>query len=111
VVEGDMMTPVFCDGDGSPPPQVTWFHEQRNISQENTLDFTDVVTRSQSGEYTCHIANIHGSQLITVNLVVQHPPQCYIRHQLVDEELVLTCSAQAVPGNVNFRWGDFTRVL
>ena len=45
VVEGDMFTPVFCDGDGSPPPQVTWFHDQKNISQENTLDFTDSVTR------------------------------------------------------------------
>ena len=45
VVEGDIFPPVFCDGDGSPPPQVSWFRDGINISQENTLDFTESVTR------------------------------------------------------------------
>ena len=43
--EGAEFTPVFCDGGGSPVPEVTWSFRGAEVSQENTLDFTEAVTR------------------------------------------------------------------
>ena len=47
MVEGDMFSPVFCDGHGNPAPVVTWWRADTQISEENTLDFTDPVHRYQ----------------------------------------------------------------
>ena len=43
--EGEVFTPVFCDGDGAPVPEVSWWFEGAQVSLENTLDFTEPVTR------------------------------------------------------------------
>ena len=43
--EGAVFTPVFCDGEGGPLPEVSWWFEGAEVSLENTLDFTEPVTR------------------------------------------------------------------
>ena len=43
--EGAVFTPVFCDGEGAPLPEVSWWFEGAEVSLENTLDFTEPVTR------------------------------------------------------------------
>jgi len=102
--EGAVFTPVFCDGEGAPLPEVSWWFEGAEVSLENTLDFTEPVTRSQSGEYSCHISNIHGMQELSVNVDIQHKPACSVTHHFENEELILTCEAQANPKTVNFLW-------
>ena len=101
IEEGAVFTPVFCDGDGDPVPEVSWWFRGAEVSLENTLDFTEPVTRwvniyfrsvsiqricgfcrSQTGEYTCHISNIHGMQKLSVNVDIQHKPSCEIPSSL-----------------------------
>ena len=43
--EGAVFTPVFCDGAGAPEPEVSWWFRSAELSRENTLDFTEPVTR------------------------------------------------------------------
>ena len=43
--EGAVFTPVFCDGAGAPEPEVSWWFRGAELSRENTLDFTEPVTR------------------------------------------------------------------
>ena len=45
IEEGAVFTPVFCDGDGDPVPEVSWWFRGALVSLENTLDFTEPVTR------------------------------------------------------------------
>ena len=43
--EDDSFTAVFCDGEGEPVPEVSWWRDGSVVSPENTLDFSDPVTR------------------------------------------------------------------
>jgi len=103
-LEGEIFSPVFCDGEANPPPDVSWSRNEEVISNENTLDFVKPVSRVDSGEYTCHISNIHGATQISLNVDVLFKPQCEIRSEIVDEELILTCSAHSNPKEVTFLW-------
>jgi len=100
--EDESFPAVFCDGEADPDPEVSWWFNNALISQENTLDFSDPITREEAGSYECHIANIHGVEIVTVDLKILHKPYCNIRHQLRDEELILTCSVEANPKVILF---------
>merc|ERR1719219_797828 len=60
VREGDLITPVFCEGDSQPAPTVSWWRHTLEVSGEATLDWSEVVTRQQAGEYQCRVSNRHG---------------------------------------------------
>jgi len=103
-VEDDIFSPVFCDGEANPTPQVTWSRNEEVISNENTLEFAKPISRADSGEYTCHISNIHGATQMSLIVDVQFKPQCEIHSEIVNEELILTCFAEANPKETTFLW-------
>ena len=74
--EGDQFAGVFCDGEAEPPPDVSWWYEELQVTTEATLDFTGAVTRDKAGEYVCQVSNPHGVSTISVSLDVQHKPDC-----------------------------------
>ena len=43
--EDESFPAVFCDGEADPDPEVSWWFNNALISQENTLDFSDPITR------------------------------------------------------------------
>ena len=76
VREGEVFGPIFCDGEAEPPPEVTWWHEENQVTSEATLDMSDVVTRDQAGEYVCQVSNPLGLATASITLDVQHKPDC-----------------------------------
>ena len=50
-LEGEIFSPVFCDGEANPPPDVSWSRNEEVISNENTLDFVKPVSRWIKGFY------------------------------------------------------------
>ena len=67
---------VFCDGEAEPPPHVSWWHGGHLLTEEATLDFTEVVTREQAGEYLCQVSNPHGVSSVALNVNVVYKPTC-----------------------------------
>jgi len=104
VREGEMFEAVFCDADGEPLPLVSWWHRGHQLTSEATLDFTEVVSRQQAGEYVCQVSNIHGLSTASVTLEVQYKPNCEMNFSMQKEELILTCTADANPQDVRFQW-------
>ena len=76
VREGEEFGGVFCDGEAEPPPDVSWWCEDLQVTSEATLDFTGAVTRDQAGDYVCQVSNPHGTSTISVSLDVQYKPDC-----------------------------------
>ena len=134
IEEGAVFTPVFCDGDGAPVPEVSWWFRGAVVSLENTLDFTEPVTRwvnififllSRFKEFVDSAGVRRENTLVTfqtfmgcrsylsmwtsnTNLHVRFLPHYSlisrslshsgsVTHHLENEELILTCAAQANP--------------
>ena len=76
VREGDLTTPVLCDGDSQPPPSVSWWHNSLEVTGEATLDWSEAVTRQQAGQYQCQVENKHGLSTISLTLNVLYKPSC-----------------------------------
>jgi len=104
IKEHEAIDPIFCFGEGLPEPSIVWKFDEKEIISENTLDFSDPLTRDQGGVYTCHISNDHGEEVVNVTIDVLFEPECIINHRLEDEEVVLQCSAEANPKDVKFLW-------
>lgn len=70
VTEGDNTT-LYCNAAGYPVPNIAWINESSgNVeSANNTLPIT-TITRSQSGNYTCHASNEigNGTQTCEINV-------------------------------------------
>merc|ERR1712080_45697 len=103
--EGKRMEAVLCTGEGWPQVEVEWRSESGEVVGEGgLLNFTDPVTRKQTGSYTCHVTNKHGELTASVLLSVMYKPDCTITHELEDDEMVLHCTAEANPKDVGFYW-------
>jgi len=103
--EGERMEAVICTGEGFPEPEIQWKTESGEIVGDGgILNFTDTVTRHQTGSYSCHVTNKHGELTSSVFLSVMYKPDCSITHHLEDEEMVLQCTADANPKDVGFYW-------
>ena len=76
ITEGDLTTPVFCDGDSQPPPSVSWWRHTLEVTSEATLDWSEAVTRQQAGQYQCQVENKHGLSTISLTLNVLYKPSC-----------------------------------
>ena len=76
VREGDLITPVFCDGHSDPPPSVSWWRHQLEVTGEATLDWSEAVTRQEAGLYQCRVENKHGLVTVSFSLNILHKPTC-----------------------------------
>jgi len=104
IKEHEAIDPIFCSGEGVPEPSIVWKYNEKEITSENTLDFSEPLTRDQDGLYTCHISNDHGEKVVNVTIDVLFEPECIINHRLEEEEVVLECTAEANPEDVTFLW-------
>ncbi|CAI5675799.1 unnamed protein product [Oreochromis niloticus] len=57
-----------CQPDGSPPPTVQWFYEEKLINASKSL------TRTDSGKYTAVVENSLGRSNTSVHITVEHSP-------------------------------------
>merc|ERR1712106_418553 len=104
IEEHEVINAIFCYGEGVPEPSVVWTFDEQEITSENTLDFSDPLTREQGGVYSCHVSNKHGEEVVNVTIDVLYKPECLISHRLEEEEVVLLCTAEANPEVVMFVW-------
>ncbi|KAK6167247.1 hypothetical protein SNE40_021325 [Patella caerulea] len=107
VAKGDKAT-LFCDADGIPPPNVTWYRGDRMVQTA----YDSVVTRDgklvmnnvqrlDSGEYKCVASNEAGMDNATVLLEIGSPPTIVATSRTVGIEIqkngVLPCRAKGSP--------------
>jgi len=102
--EGDVMEPVFCSADASPEPSFVWKYNGEVVLRSNILEFSDPIKREQDGDYYCHISNLHGEEVTNISLTVLYKPQCTVSFTLEEEEVLLSCSADANPAELAFWW-------
>ncbi|VVC45213.1 Fibronectin type III,Immunoglobulin subtype,Immunoglobulin-like domain,Immunoglobulin-like [Cinara cedri] len=71
-----------CIISGSPTPNVKWTYENQIINlqsrrfiYDNYTLHLETVTSSDSGNYTCSVWNVYGSENVTTSLIVVEPPK------------------------------------
>eukprot|EP00092_Neocalanus_flemingeri_P009188 GFUD01009889.1.p1 GENE.GFUD01009889.1~~GFUD01009889.1.p1 ORF type:complete len:1498 (+),score=504.87 GFUD01009889.1:68-4561(+) len=104
IEENERIQPIFCSGEGVPEPSVVWKFNDQEVTAENTLDFSEPIKRKQGGDYSCHVSNEHGEEVVNVTIDVLYKPECTIDYTLEEEEVVLVCTAEANPQDVQFWW-------
>jgi len=104
IEEGEVMEPILCYAEASPEPSFVWKLNDEIVSEGGLLEFADPVTKEQAGDYFCHISNEHGEEVINVTLTVLYKPECSVTYSLMEEEVVLLCSANANPNDLTFWW-------
>jgi len=102
--EGEVMEPVLCSADASPEPSFVWKYNGEVVLEDNVLEFSEPIKRSQGGDYYCHISNVHGEEVTNISLTVLYKPQCTVSFTLEEEEVLLSCSADANPADLAFWW-------
>ncbi|XP_068243139.1 cell adhesion molecule Dscam2-like isoform X2 [Palaemon carinicauda] len=99
---GDDIT-LPCGHVGDPQPSLLWTYQNRPVSQEGRMIKSDggllvqEVQRQDSGNYTCTVSNIHGSDHLTHHLTVLVPPSA---------PLVLASSSSENSVQVQWKPGD-----
>ncbi|XP_068213179.1 cell adhesion molecule Dscam2-like isoform X2 [Palaemon carinicauda] len=91
---------LTCPHVGRPKPAVTWRKDNAPINSENRyvlqLDGGLLIRecqRADSGNYSCHVTNKHGSDHVLYTLVVMVPPAAVLLH-----------SMGATPNDVTVSW-------
>lgn len=102
--EGEIMESILCSADASPEPNFIWKFKEEVLLNQNSLDFPDPIRRDQAGEYFCHISNDHGEEVANISISVLYKPQCAVSYTLEEEEVVLSCTADANPNELTFWW-------
>ncbi|KAI6230583.1 Hemicentin-2 [Aphelenchoides fujianensis] len=100
---------LFCDASGKPPPAITWFHNDKQITDEfdNVVMGTDNkfiqvtnVTLDDKGIYKCVVANDAGGDQLQYNITVNLAPSIINSGttQVIEGDVaVLECIAQGEP--------------
>eukprot|EP00092_Neocalanus_flemingeri_P025444 GFUD01027586.1.p1 GENE.GFUD01027586.1~~GFUD01027586.1.p1 ORF type:complete len:1098 (+),score=293.63 GFUD01027586.1:126-3419(+) len=104
IEEGEVMEPLLCFGEGSPEPSITWKFNDEVVSEDSVLEFSEPIKKEQSGDYFCHISNDHGEEVISTTVTVLYKPECTVTYTLMEEEVVLLCTANANPNDLTFWW-------
>ncbi|CAB0012723.1 unnamed protein product [Nesidiocoris tenuis] len=83
-----------------------WTRGQHTVMDVTTANWTiDPVTLETESNFTCTAVNLGGeSESATVYIKVDDRPECGIIKKEVDGKLVLVCTAQANPAEVDFAW-------
>ncbi|XP_034395750.1 intercellular adhesion molecule 5 [Cyclopterus lumpus] len=83
---------LSCEADGNPPPTIQWYHEEELINASKPL------TRTQSGEYTAKITNSLGSSNFSVLISIEYGPSfTCAAHPEVKEDDTFQCEADGIP--------------
>lgn len=104
VVENELPEKVLCTAEAYPKASFMWRYNDEVIQTHNLLHFGSPITREQAGEYVCEAQNRHGTTQIATVLNVLYKPECTIRQSKGDDEILLTCEADANPDTVSFFW-------
>ena len=104
VVENTVPDKVLCTADSYPEASFMWRFQDQVVQTQNLLNFATSISRHQSGLYTCEASNRHGSASLATNINVLYSPDCAIHQEKYEDTLVLSCVADANPGQVSFRW-------
>merc|ERR1711892_954381 len=102
--EGEVMEPILCSADASPEASFVWKFNNEVYSEDSVLEFPEPMKKEQAGDYFCHISNDHGEEVINVTVTVLYKPECTVTYTLMEEEVVLLCTANANPNDLTFWW-------
>ncbi|KAI6240753.1 EGF-like domain-containing protein [Aphelenchoides fujianensis] len=87
---------LFCDASGKPPPAITWFHNDKQITDE----FDNVVMGTDNKFIQCVVANDAGGDQLQYNITVNLAPSIINSGttQVIEGDVaVLECIAQGEP--------------
>ncbi|EDO30451.1 predicted protein, partial [Nematostella vectensis] len=91
---------LTCESDGYPAPTVTWSRDGVVVSQTSVY-YSNSVTRSEAGTYTCTATNEMGSDTTTVQVTVNYKPEMASSTTNTSswnrKVLSLQCKARGVP--------------
>jgi len=104
VEEGNFLEDVFCIADASPEPIFSWKFENKAIDNGQVLKLPEAISKEKSGDFFCHVQNIHGEEIIKVTVDVLYRPECSVTYTLMEEEIVLLCTANGNPNELRFWW-------
>ena len=104
VLENEVPDRVVCGAQAYPEASYMWRFKDQVIQTHNVLFFGTPAARDQGGIYTCEAANRHGTGYVTTHINVMYKPECEIHQEKLDDEIVLTCRADANPSQVSFNW-------
>jgi len=102
--EGEVMEPILCSADASPEATFVWKVNDEVVSEDSVLEFLEPIKKEQAGNYFCHISNEHGEEVSNMNVTVLYKPECTVTYTLMEEEVVLLCTANANPNDLTFWW-------
>ncbi|XP_028931247.1 protein turtle homolog B [Ornithorhynchus anatinus] len=111
--EGSSIT-LTCTAFGNPKPIVTWLKEGALLGASGKYQVSDgsltvtSVSRDDRGAYTCRAYSIQGEAVHTTHLLVQGPPFIVSPPENItvniSQDALLTCRAEAYPGNLTYTW-------
>ncbi|MXQ88858.1 hypothetical protein E5288_WYG012198 [Bos mutus] len=111
--EGGSVT-MTCIAFGNPKPIVTWLKEGTLLGASNKYQVSEgsltvtSVSREDRGAYTCRAYSIQGEAVHTTHLLVQGPPFIVSPPENItvniSQDALLTCRAEAYPGNLTYTW-------
>nr|XP_058926608.1 protein turtle homolog B isoform X2 [Kogia breviceps] len=111
--EGSSVT-MTCTAFGNPKPIVTWLKEGMLLGASGKYQVSDgsltvtSVSREDRGAYTCRAYSIQGEAIHTTHLLVQGPPFIVSPPENItvniSQDALLTCRAEAYPGNLTYTW-------
>eukprot|EP00090_Calanus_glacialis_P045715 TRINITY_DN8668_c0_g1_i1.p1 TRINITY_DN8668_c0_g1~~TRINITY_DN8668_c0_g1_i1.p1 ORF type:complete len:1080 (-),score=259.44 TRINITY_DN8668_c0_g1_i1:89-3328(-) len=102
--EGEVMEPILCSADASPEATFVWKFNDEVVSDDSVLEFLEPIKKEQAGNYFCHISNEHGEEVSNISVTVLYKPECTVTYTLMEEEVVLLCTANANPNDLTFWW-------
>ncbi|XP_067007165.1 nephrin isoform X1 [Anabrus simplex] len=107
VTENYVPEKVLCSARAYPEASYVWRregHPQETFLKGNALILNYPLLRQNSGNYICEATNKHGSIAQKTFINVLYKPECGITQTEMDGKLVLTCTANANPPEVDFTW-------
>jgi len=104
VVENKVPEKVLCTAEAYPEASFMWRFNDEVIQTQNLLNFGSAITREQAGVYMCEAQNRHGTSYIHTRIEVMYKPECSIQQEKVEDQILLTCRADANPSDVNYHW-------
>ncbi|XP_069080556.1 protein turtle homolog B [Pleurodeles waltl] len=111
--EGSSIT-LTCTAFGNPKPVVTWLKDGELLRDTRKYQVSDgsltvaSIGRDDRGAYTCRAYSIQGEAMHTTRLLVQGPPFIISPPENItvniSQDALLTCQAEAYPGNLTYTW-------
>ncbi|MGH0131433.1 UNVERIFIED_CONTAM: hypothetical protein FKN15_007170, partial [Acipenser sinensis] len=104
----DKSVPLLCEAQGYPAPEVIWHKDGHLVTESvrlrvlssGALQIT-FAQPSDTGRYTCTVANVAGSSNIEMSLIVHVPPtirSSETEYSVIESsQMVLPCVADGVP--------------